>query len=77
MQLVPCRHETGTCNLDGSESPEFGTCRKESNERWRNGKRGHGIGRLRPGIVLFGEPTPNEKEIEAYIKLISGHGQII
>jgi NAD-dependent SIR2 family protein deacetylase len=39
------------------------TCQKEDSERMANGKRSHGMGFLRPKVLLYGEDCPDEEKI--------------
>jgi len=47
----------------GSDLPDCNQCQENALERERIGKRRHGIGRLRPNMVLYGEENPMCSEI--------------
>ena len=55
--------------FDGPEAPVCGVCVATDNARTEHaGKRSHGIGRLRPRMVLYNEHNPDDEAIGAVVK---------
>ncbi|KAF2667542.1 DHS-like NAD/FAD-binding domain-containing protein, partial [Microthyrium microscopicum] len=55
--------------FDGPEPPTCGMCEEADNARTEHaGKRSHGIGRLRPRMVLYNEHNPDDEAIGAVMK---------
>jgi NAD-dependent histone deacetylase SIR2 len=51
--------------FNGAEPPACLNCQKNDSERRKDGKRGHGVGKLRPRIVLYDEGHPESEAIGA------------
>jgi NAD-dependent histone deacetylase SIR2 len=51
--------------FDGPIPPECGSCKERDETREAVGKRSHGIGRLRPRMVLYHEHNPDDEAIGA------------
>jgi NAD-dependent histone deacetylase SIR2 len=65
MVCTKCNHlEPFNASLFmGLEPPPCEKCKEQDRERTTAGKRSHGIGRLRPRIVLYNEHNPDEEAI--------------
>ena len=68
IQKMVCQKCRYLCDLDpsrfcGAEPPECDECSEKDEVRQTTGQRSHGIGRMRPRIVLYNEHNPDEEAI--------------
>jgi NAD+-dependent protein deacetylase SIR2 len=74
LQKMVCSKCSHTCDFqadlfDGPEPPSCELCEETDNARTEHaGKRSHGIGRMRPRMVLYNEHNPDDEAIGAVVK---------
>lgn len=67
MVCQKCRHlaEFDRTLFDGPEAPACPACTETDDIRATTGQRSHGVGKMRPRIVLYNEHNPDEEAIAA------------
>ena len=67
MVCQKCRHlaEFDRDLFDGPEAPACPACTETDDLRTTTGQRSHGVGKMRPRIVLYNEHNPDEEAIAA------------
>lgn len=67
MVCQKCRHlaEFDRNLFDGPEAPACPACTETDELRMTTGQRSHGVGKMRPRIVLYNEHNPDEEAIAA------------
>ncbi|PLB43904.1 putative SIR2 family histone deacetylase [Aspergillus steynii IBT 23096] len=65
MVCQKCRHlgDFDRVMFDRPDAPECPACSKNNQFRMETGQRSHGIGKMRPRIVLYNEHNPDEEAI--------------
>ncbi|KAF9889205.1 hypothetical protein FE257_007518 [Aspergillus nanangensis] len=65
MVCQKCRHllDFDCAMFDRPDAPECPACSKNNDFRMETGQRSHGIGKMRPRIVLYNEHNPDEEAI--------------